>query len=106
MLDANGHYALLITRSDLPKFASGRIDKGTAEENKAVLASLVGGFGTFTVNETDKMLITSVEGNVFPNLVATEQKRVIASLTGDEFKYVNPLSSTGTITEVTWKRVK
>ena len=39
MLDANGHYALLITRSDLPKFASGRIDKGTAEENKAVLAS-------------------------------------------------------------------
>ena len=106
MLDANGHYALLITRSDLPKFVSGRIDKGTAEENKAVLASLVGGFGTFTVNETDKMLITSVEGNVFPNLVATEQKRVIASLTGDEFKYVNPLSSTGTITEVTWKRVK
>jgi hypothetical protein len=106
MLDANGHYALLISRSDLPKFASGRSDKGTAEENKAVMASLVGGFGTFTVNETDKILITRVEGNVFPNLVGTEQKRDIAYLTGDEFKYVNRSSSTGTTTEVSWKRVR
>src|SRR5262245_37266005 len=38
MFDANGHYAQFITRSDLPKFAAGTVDKGTAEENKAVLA--------------------------------------------------------------------
>ena len=106
MFDANGHSSLLLTRSDLPKFASGRSDRGTAEENKAVMASLIGGFGTFTVNETEKILITRVQGNVFPNLVGTEQKRDIASLTGDQFTYVNRASATGTTTEVAWKRAK
>jgi len=52
------------------------------------------------------MLITRVKGNIFPNLVGTEQKRLIMSLTADELKYTNPSTSTGMTAEATWKRIK
>src|SRR2546427_3845456 len=32
MFDAHGHFAQFITRSDLPKFAAGTVDKGTADQ--------------------------------------------------------------------------
>src|SRR2546430_1725432 len=37
MYDPNGHVSLIITRSDLPKFASNNREAGTPEENKAVV---------------------------------------------------------------------
>lgn len=46
IFDANGRYVLVIHRSDLPKFASNRVDQGTAEENKAVMQGLIVTFGT------------------------------------------------------------
>jgi hypothetical protein len=106
IFDGHGRFAQFITRSDLPKFAAGTADKGTAEETKAVLSGLVASFGTYTVNETDKEVITHVEGNVFPNLIGRDQKRLIVTLTADELKYTNPTTSTGTSAEATWKRVK
>ena len=106
MFDGNGRFAQFITRSDLPKIAAGTADKGTAEEYKAILSGLVASFGTYTVNEADKTVITHVEGGAYPNLIGVDQKRVILSLTADELKYTNPATSTGTRAEATWKRVK
>jgi len=106
MFDSHGHFAQFITRSDLPKFAAGTADKGTAEETKAVLSGFVASFGTYTVDETEKTVITHVEGSVFPNLVGRDQKRSISTLTADELKYTNPTTSTGTMAEATWRRVK
>ncbi len=106
MFDGNGRFSQFITRSDLPKFAAKTVDQGTAAENKTVLSGFVGSFGTYTVNEADKTIITRVEGSVFPNLVGVDQKRSIVSLTGDELKYINPATSTGMTAESTWKRVK
>src|SRR3981081_4549622 len=54
----HGHFAQFITRSDLPKFAAGTADKGTPDENKAVLSGFVASFGTYTVDEADKTVIT------------------------------------------------
>src|SRR5262245_35767437 len=105
MFDSHGHFAQFITRSDLPKFAAGAVDKGTVDEAKAVLAGFVASFGTYTVNETDKTVTTHVEGSVFPNLVGRDQKRAISSLTTDELKYINPTTSMGMSAEATWKRV-
>jgi hypothetical protein len=106
IFDGNGRYAQFITRSDLPKVAGGAADKGTPDENKAILSGLVASFGTYTVNEVDKMVITHVEGGAYPNLIGVDQKRVIVSLTADELKYTNPATSTGTRAEATWKRTK
>ena len=44
IFDRSGRYAFLMFRSDLPKFASNNRDKGTPEENKAVV---VGSHGAF-----------------------------------------------------------
>src|ERR1700738_5386010 len=106
MFDAHGHFAQFITRSDLPKFAAGTADKGTADEAKAVLSGFVASFGHYTVNESDKTVFTHVEGSVFPNLVGRDQKRSISTLTADELKYTNPTTSTGTSAEATWRRVR
>src|SRR5437016_4891184 len=105
MFDAHGHFAQFITRADLPKFAAETADKGTADETKAVLSGFVASFGTYTINEADKTVITHIEGSVFPNLIGRDQKRVIATLTADELKYTNPTTSMGTVAEATWKRV-
>jgi len=106
MFDPHGHFAQFITRADLPKFAAGTADKGTAEEAKAVLSGFVANFGTYTVDEADKTIITHVEGSVFPNLIGRDQKRSISALTADELKYTNPTTSTGMSAESTWRRVK
>jgi hypothetical protein len=104
MFDANGNFAQFITRSDLPKFGAKRIDQGTAEEFKAVMTGLVASFGTYTVNEAEKTVITHVEGSVLPDLVGVDQKRKIISLTASELKYTNPTTVTGLAAETIWKR--
>ena len=90
----------------LPKFASKKATEGTAEENKAILKGVVGSFGTYTVNEAEKTVVTTVEGGVFPNLVGVAQQRKIVTLNATELKYVNPATSTGTVAEAVWKRAK
>jgi hypothetical protein len=104
IFDQGGHYSLTIVRSDLPKVAGGASDKGTAEENRAILAGLISSFGTYTLN--DKTLTTHVEGSSFPNISGGEQKRIISTLTKDELKYTNPVTATGMKAEAVWNRTK
>src|SRR3989441_9653780 len=106
IFNANGRYVLVINRSDLPKFASNRVDQGTAEENKAVMRGLIVTFGRYSVNEVDKTVTTQVEGGSFPNLYGGGQKRIITSLTAEELKYTNPASTIGATAQVVWKRAK
>src|SRR5579871_2302587 len=104
--DKSGHYTLIIVRADLPKFAAGATNQGTADENKAVLAGMIASFGTYSFDEASATVTSHVDGSSFPNLVGMEQKRVISSLTKDELKYTNPATATGTKAETTWMRVK
>src|SRR3989442_2077171 len=98
VFDANGRYVLVINRSDLPKFASNRVDQGTAAENKAVMQGLIVLFGTYSVNETDKTIITQVEGGSFPNLHGMGQKRIVTSLTAAELTDTKPATTTRSTT--------
>jgi Flp pilus assembly pilin Flp len=106
MLTSNGRVMLIITRADVPKFASNNRTTGTPEENKAAVAGSIAYFGTYTVNDADKMLLMHLEGSTYPNWVGTDQKRTL-DLSGDEMKFINqnPSMGQGTVT-VTWKRVK
>jgi hypothetical protein len=106
ILTNTGRVALVITRSDIPKFAANNRTQGTPEENKAAVAGSIAYFGTYTVDEPSKTLIMKLEGSTYPNWVGTEQKRTL-ELTGDEMKFINknPSMGAGLIT-VTWKRVK
>src|SRR5580700_10859712 len=64
---SNGRYSVAIMRADLPKFAAGRADQGTTLENQAVISGLVTHFGTYSVDEADKILTSHIEASSFPN---------------------------------------
>jgi Lipocalin-like domain len=106
MFDASGRFSFFISRADIPKFAANSINQGTAEENKAVLQGSIAYYGTWSVDEASKTLITNVEAATFPNLNGATQKRTITSLTADELKYTNPATTAGTSSDVIWRRAK
>jgi Lipocalin-like domain len=107
--DATGHFSVIITRSDLPKFASDNRVAGTPEENKAIVQGSLASFGTYSVNETDKTYTQHVESCTFPNWNGTDQKYSF-DISGDELSIQvvsGPLTSIGTGTAyVVWKRAK
>jgi Lipocalin-like domain len=106
MFDSNGRYSVTIMRADLPKFAANKADQGSAVENQAVVAGLVTHFGTYSVNEAEKLLTSHIEASSFPNNNGVDQRRGIVSLTADELRYGLPVTVTGTKAEVLWKRAK
>jgi hypothetical protein len=101
---SNGHFANLNTRPDVPKFASGNRNQGTAEENKAAVQGALASFGTYSVSPDGKVLTMKIEGSSWPNWTGTEQKRDL-TIKGDEMKYTLSASIGGT-SELTYKRIK
>ena len=85
---SEGRYAQMILRTDVRMFGA---------RNAA-------SFGTFTVNERDKTIVTRVEASSNHNYNGTDRKRIIVSLTNDELIYLNPSTSSGTSVRAIWKR--
>jgi len=106
MLDPSGRFSFMISRASIPKFAAGNVNQGTAEENKAVVQGMIAYIGTWSVDDASKTLITNIEAGSYPNLNGGMQKRIITSLTADELKYTNPATTTGTSSDVIWRRAK
>jgi len=103
----DGHFALVQMRAELPRIAANSRDQGTPEENKAIVQGSIAYFGTYSVNEVEKVITIKLEGSTFANLLGGgEQKRIITSLTPDELKFTNPKTPSGATLEVGWKRAK
>ena len=102
---SDGHYVLLISRADLPKFAANSRAKGTAEENKAVVAGSISHAGKYAVDEKDKSITFHVASSTFPNWVGSDQKRSF-SISGDQLKWSVASASAGGSAELVWKRAK
>ncbi len=105
IFDRSGRYVVLQFRADLPKFASNRRDKGTPEENKAIVLGSSAHFGTYTVNEKEGSYTVRPEAATFPNWVGVDQKRFF-SISKDELKIVNPTGSRGGTSTLILKRAK
>jgi hypothetical protein len=104
IFDADGHYGLVLSRSDIPKFASTRTN-GTDEENKAVVHGTISHFGRYAVGESDKTIAFKIDISSYPNWNGTEQKRSFI-LKGDELSYTVPSFSGGGTAVSVWKRAK
>jgi len=89
MFDGGGNYAQIIVGS----------------ESRVFGAKTFCAFGGYSIDEAKKLLITRIVASSSAKLTGTEQYRDILSLTADEFKYSNPLTSHGAVAEVLWKRV-
>jgi Lipocalin-like domain len=104
---SDGHFAFVNARTDLPKLAANDRARATAEEARAVVAGSIAYYGTYSVNEVDKVITAKVEGSTFANMIGgAEQKRIITSLTADELKFTNPRTTSGATLELVWKRAK
>jgi Lipocalin-like domain len=103
---SDGHFAFVSVRADLPKLANPDRARATAEEAQAVVAGSIAYYGTYSINEVDKVLTAKVEGSTYANLIGTDQKRIITSLTADELKFTNPRTPAGVTLEFVWKRAK
>ena len=101
----DGYFAFVNVANDLPKLAANNRDKATVEEAKAIVAGSVAYFGTYTVDEGTKTIIPTVEGATFPNMVGTDQARIITSITAGEMRFINPKAPAGVL-EIVWRRAK
>jgi len=99
----NGRYTLIITRPDLPKFASNSRVKGTPEENKAIVGGMIAHYGTYTVDDKAKAIVFHIESASFPNWNGTEQRRPF-TVTASELKWNTPSASGGGSADLMWKR--
>lgn len=100
---ADGHYTLLILRSDLPKIASKNRLTATADENKAIVLGSVAHFGTYAVH--DKSLTIKLESGTFPNANGTEQTRALSDFNGESWKWTLTEPLSGVQSENEWKRM-
>ena len=89
MFDRGGNYSQIIIGS----------------ESRVFGAKTFCAFGTYTVDEGKKLLVTSIASCSAAKLNGTVQNREIISLTANEMKYSNPLTATGAVAEVLWKRM-
>ena len=83
----SGRMFVMFARSDLPKLASKNPATATPDEAKAILAGSIAYFGTWAVNDADKVITFHIESSTFPNQVGANQKRTISSITANELKY-------------------
>jgi hypothetical protein len=103
IFDSDGHFAIVLSRPDLPKFASNNRMHGTAEENEAIVHGSFAFFGTYALK--DGVIIQHIEGGTWPSWTGTDQKRTITSFAHDEQTWTT-VPSFGGRSELHWKRVK
>ena len=90
-----GRFSGIIMRESLPKFAVNARQKGTAEENQAVVQGSIAYFGTYSVaNDKDQTVTLHMDASTFPNWDGQDQMRLM-TVKGDELKIVNPTPSVG-----------
>ncbi len=105
IFDGHGHYALVNSRADLPKYVSNDRMKGTVEEYKATVQGSIAHFGTYTINEADKTITFHIDTSTYPNWNGVEQRRPFV-LSDDDLKWTTPAASGGGSGEVVLKRAK
>ena len=104
ILDASGRYSFTTVKADRPKLSANRDARNdaTTVELGAAALGFEANFGTWSVSETDKVLIRRLEGALIPNNEGSETRASII-LTGDELKLVQTRRGGGS-TDRVYKR--
>src|SRR5260221_1711932 len=77
MFDPNGRISFIVTRSDLPKFASNNRQTGTPEENKAVVQGSLAYFGTYSVRSEEHTSELQSHSDLVCRLLLEKKKRSV-----------------------------
>lgn len=104
---ADGYFSLLQSRAEIPKIAANDRAKATPEEAAAIVGGAIAYYGTYAVNESDKVISVKLQASTYANLLGgPEQKRIITLLNSDELRFVNPRTPSGVTLYTVWKRAK
>ena len=71
----SNRFSVQLMNVNRPRFAISDQQKGTVEETLASYRGSISYFGTYKVDEENKIIIHQVEGSLFPNMEGTEQIR-------------------------------
>ena len=75
MYDGEGSFSGQIMARERPEFTTGNLLKGSDAEVRAAFEGYVAYYGSYTVNETEGLMIHEVEGSFFPNWIGERQVR-------------------------------
>jgi hypothetical protein len=106
IITESGHFSWQVFRSDRPHFASHKRLNATSAELEANNEGMLAYFGTYSVNETDKVVVFLTQASTFPNSEGEVIKRVITKLTKDELVYTNPANTGGNRVDAVWRRLE
>ena len=70
----DGHFTLIMMRSDLPKVSSGNPEKLTGEKAQTLARGSIAYFGTYTVDETSSTVYLHIDGTRLANQLGIEQR--------------------------------
>jgi hypothetical protein len=101
----DGHFALFQSRAEVPRIAANDRAKATAEEAQAIVASTIAYYGTYTIEESSKVMVVNLAASTFANVASIpNQKRTITLLTKDELRFDNPRTPSGVTLRTAWRR--
>jgi hypothetical protein len=107
IFERNGRFVQIEITPDLAKFASNSRDTGTAKENKDVVTKTLAFYGTWSVDESARIVTYHVIAGTYPNFNGTDLKRLVTSLDATDLVWTNSTPSQGSGSgHVVWKRVK
>jgi len=103
VFDRSGSAIQFLAKPELPKFVTPNRLKGTDEEYREVMQSILSGFGTYTVD--GETVTIKWEASSYPNRAGTTEKRAY-KLMGDELSAMNPTAASGGTSHAVWVRAK
>jgi hypothetical protein len=106
MFTPDGHFFVMFARADLPKISSGDPNTPSPEEAMAITKGSIAYFGTYSVDDKNKIVEFRIDSGTLANQIGREQKRKITSLTANELKYTNLTAVSGDPIDIAFKRAK
>jgi len=106
IITESGRFSWQIFRSDRPHFVSNKRLAATPAELEANNQGMLAYFGTYSVDETGKVVTFVTQGSTFPNSEGEVIKRIITKVTADELIYTNPANTSGERVEAVWRKAK
>ena len=103
VFDRSGYVVQYISKADVPKFAADNRLKGTDQEYRTVMQSIIAGFGTYTV-DGDTVTIKWVASS-YPNRAGTTERRTY-KIVGEQMTSVNTTAASGGTSYTTFERAK
>lgn len=89
MFDGKGNFSQIIIGSESRMFG----------------AKTYSAFGSYTYDAEGGNITMTFTGCSIARSIGSIQERKVVLLTDDELKYINPMTASGTIAEVVWKRI-